>query len=406
MKAGKPKALRETNSRNILTILRNSGDLSIPELAARAHVSKTTVIKIIDMLQKSGLISAAGKGLSTVEGGKKPDLFKLNERHRLSLGIHIQSQGLRLACGDLKGNILYSAATGFRRDESTTGVVRKIVSTARGLLHDSDTVPERLLGIAVAFPGIVDFERGSIIYSPWFPSWKKNTDLRGLILKSLGFKIPCIIDNEFRFQVMAERVLGGHGGKSSIIVIGGGDGLGAGIMVSGTTIRGSHYLAGEIGHMVVNPGGDRCTCGGRGCFEAMVFRNRLLEMARSRYQDDPGSAIFIRSGPEDLAPQDVFDAAGAGDPTAESIMEDIIGWFAVALSNLIMAYDPEVIVIQGIYTGAGDGFLSRLRERLRVISLPGLEKDACIKFSSLGNNGAVTGAVSYLNEDFFRAFTG
>ncbi len=403
MTAGKPKSLKETNRKAVLSLLRKSGPITIPIISERISISKTTVIKIIEHFLSQELVKSNGKGESTDEGGKKPELFALNEHYRHAVAIHIFKDEVLCSLTDFRGETISIITKTISRNEKIENVIQDIAASTTELLNSSSISPERVLGIGIALPGIVDYDQKTVLFSPWFPSWGDQIPMGKLLKEETGIDIPIFVDNEFRFQVLAEQIYGGHGDKQNIIVIGGGEGLGAGIMVENEIKRGVHNLAGEIGHMVINPeSGEQCVCGGRGCFEAMVYRNRLLRLAKEACGGNPESLICGNKPVESITEHDVFDAADRGDPSAMKILENITDWFAIAISNLIMAHDPEIIIIHGIYTGAGDFFLERVTQKTGKVSLNRVNKNVQIVYSKLGRESGILGAAAHCINEFFK----
>ncbi len=153
----------------------------------------------------------------------------------------------------MKGTILNRISSSFDQDQDLDRVLGKIARSTRKLLSESNTELSLLLGIGVGLPGVTDFHNGVLRYSPWFSSWGNEIEFAERLRLKLGFDIPVFIDNESRFQVLAEKLAGVANNKRNMVAIDGGEGLVAGIIVIDEIKRGVHHLAGEIGHMIINP---------------------------------------------------------------------------------------------------------------------------------------------------------
>ena len=402
MKPNKPKMLKANNRQMVLDLFRNQDTLSIPRISDITALSKTTVGKIVEHFFKEGAVISAGKGASTDEGGKKPDLFQLNSVLGLAVGIQVHHLALYAVLTDLKANILHSVVMPMDNDEGLETVLQKIHTAFDRLFSESGHPPERLVGMALGFPAITNFRNGIIRTSPWFPSWGEEVLFQQSLIKELDVGAPVFIDNECRFQVLAEKKCGVAQNRKNIIAVYIRAGIVAGIMVNNEIKRGVHYLAGEIGHMVINPiGDDICNCGSRGCFEAMVYEHRLLKKAKLAAPKYPSSKIFEHNPPERIIIEDIFDAANKKDELAKQLIDEIIGWFAIAFSNLIMMVDPEIIVIQGIYAKAGDYFLENLRQQVNSCVLPKIKKDVDIAYTHFGPEVSPLGAALFVISDYF-----
>jgi predicted NBD/HSP70 family sugar kinase len=136
----------------------------------------------------------------------------------------------------------------------------------------------------------------------------------------------------------------------------------------------------------------------------MISVNRILKMAKEGHSSNKDSMIFRDKGLKDIDIYDIFNSANQGDRFARELMDDVIGWFAIGISNMILMYDPELIVIQGIYERAGDYFISELRNRVNTVSLPRINKEVRIEYSNFGKEAAAVGAAAYLiSNNFFNS---
>jgi predicted NBD/HSP70 family sugar kinase/predicted transcriptional regulator len=399
----KQKTLKQINRKVILNILRNCGEVSVADLSREVNLSKPTLMAIIDYYLKKGLVINIGKGNSTEEGGKKPNIYKFNEDGGYAIGMIISANKLAGVITNLKNKVLLKRAMQLESDEKFESVLEKIINLYNDLINSAGIDRKKIIGLAMGAYGITDFYRGEVIFSPHFPSWGKNLNLREKIKERIPDEIPIIIDNHSRFQVFAEKILGLGKDKDNIVAIQAGKGLVAGVIIENEIKRGNHYLIGEIGHMVVDQEArEICACGGKGCFEAMVTTNRVVRMAGEKYKDYPDSIIFNESGPENIDIYKIFDALNKKDKLAIEIMDDVINWFGIGISNIILMYDPQIVIIQGIYTKAGEYFLESLREKINKISLFSIKRKTEIKYSELGENAGILGAASFVLSNFFE----
>ncbi len=399
----KQKTLKQINRKVILNILRNSGELSISELSKKVNLSKPTLMKIMNYYIRNRLITIAGKGSSTEEGGKRPNIFKFNADGGYAIGMIISANRLFSVITDLKSKILDKISITLKTNEGFESVLKKIIDSYNYLINNTNSDRKRIVGLAIGAYGITNFTEGKVIFSPHFPSWGKNLDLKKEILEKIPDKIPVIVDNHSRFQVFAEKILGLGKENNNLVALQAGKGLVAGVIIENEIKRGNHSLIGEIGHMIIDPEGrEICACGGKGCFEAMVSTNRILRMAKEKYKEYPDSIIFNGNNPDAIDIYDIFDASNKGDKLASDIMDDVINWFGIGISNIILMYDPQIMIIQGIFTKAGEYFLENLRKKINKISLFSIKRETEIKYSELGDKAGVLGAASYVLSKYFE----
>ncbi|MFP4564205.1 MAG: ROK family protein [Spirochaetia bacterium] len=401
--AGKPKTLKKNNRKFVLDILRNSDVLTISEISKNTHLSKTTVIKILDYLIGKNLVIDAGKGSSTHEGGKKPNLYSFNHSYGYILSAQIFSEELYFVITDLTAKIIASISIFIQAKQSTLSIVKELHRGFEHLLRETSLSWGDIIAIAVGSHGITDSEKGVVIYSPHFSWWPNNVPFKQLLLEELENEIPIHIDNWLRFQAYAELKLGCAKGYQNIVVVDGGvDGLAAGMISSGKIVHGEHFLCGEIGHTIVNPQDTvKCVCGGMGCFEMAIEVKRLMRRAQELIPEFPDTTVKIKEEDGTICPDSIFESADRGDTLGRRLIDEIVGWFAIGLSNLILTYDPQVIIIQGLYAGAGEYFRKQLEERIKKVSLVPLKKDIEICYSRLGKERGPIGSSLYAIDEYF-----
>ncbi len=385
-------------------MIRRRDAFSVAEISRAIRLSKTTVKKTIDLLAGMRLVVSAGKGESTEEGGKKPELYRLNKAFGYVISLHVTPDSIIAVTTDLSADI-----THLRKIEVTDRELPSILGELAELAHAftaaKATSGEKLIGIVVALPGLADSSQGISIYSPHYPSWGRNVPFSDMLREKLGkdYDAPIFIDCVNRYQAVAEQEKGVAVGVTNFIIIDAlNEGLGSGIVTHGELMRGTQSLSGEIGHMTVNPiDGPPCICGNRGCFEAMVSARRIREIVREAAGRGVKSELFRRGPPDVLTLDDVCELAADGDPFCLSIIEDVARWFIVGLGNIIMVNDPELIVIQGQYVKAGESFMEKLQAGLKKIGLPDVEKKVRIVYSRLGEERGVLGGAAFVISDFF-----
>jgi predicted NBD/HSP70 family sugar kinase len=377
----------------------------VAEISHAVRLSKTTVKKTIDLLTAMKLVLSAGKGESTEEGGKKPELYRFNSNFGYVISIHITPDSIIAVTADLGADITYYRKLEVTAERGLDFILGQLVEIIRGFVAMKASSSEKLIGVVLALPGLADASRGISIYSPHYPSWGRDVPLVQLLRDKLGegYEVPIFIDCVNRYQAVAEREKGVAGGVTNFIIIDAlNEGLGSGIMTHGELVSGSQSLSGEIGHMTLNPvDGPACICGNRGCFEAMVSAKRLRGMIKDARAQGVSSPLFSNGTPDDMLIDAVCELASTGDPFCASLIDDVARWFILGLGNVIMVNDPELIIIQGQYVKAGAFFLEKLRDGMRHIGLPDVEKQVRIEYSTLGEERGVIGGASFVIDDFF-----
>ncbi len=276
-------ALRSHNAALVLDLLRAAGadGISRLELAERTGLTPQAVSKITARLREDGLAAEAGRRAST--GGKPRTVLRLVPEAGHAVGVHLDRDEVRVVLVDLRGTVV-----GERRAPLDLGagaravlaaVTEAVRETVAGVLPAGPlTRAGSLLGAGVALPGPLDHARGVLHRVTGFPEWD-GFPLREALAERLG--VPVVVDKDTNAAALG-LAAGGEGGSFAYLHLG--TGLGAGLVIGGTVHRGARTGAGEFGHQVIQLDGPPCTCGDRGCVEALclgaVARGDTAEAAR------------------------------------------------------------------------------------------------------------------------------
>ena len=386
------KDVRVSNTRKILDLLRQQPALTVGELSTETRLSRSTVAKILGILTGASVVSNRETAESTLEGGKPPRLFSLNAEGGHLIGIHYSGNHFFGSLVDLQLRVITSLAQPVRADIRAAEIVDLLEQMVRGLLLSSDTNGGRCLGIGLGAPGVTDLGLGEVVFSPHHPGIGEHLALRDLLAERLEYVAPVFVDNSIRFRTLAEQTMGHLRGVRDGAVIYCDDGIISGLLLDGQIRRGPNSLAGSIGHMTINPSDPvQCDCGGYGCWEMQVSPRRLVaemgaRLKRRAPKESPGGELTVAT---------VLDRADDGDPDAVELIEGVAHWFAVGIHNMILAYDPETIVIQGVYARPDSHFFRSLTEQITEVSLVRAPFQTRVVCSNLGKDAANIGAASY-----------
>lgn len=399
------KSLKRKNRHDVLELLRNAaGPLSILDISRQTALSKMTVHKILGLLVDKGLVTTVGKGEPGEDGGKRPTMFAFNAGYRFIFALKIAETFLVAAATDLKARILATERVSFDRETSLSEILRLIRNLLGTLAKKADFRHEECAGIVVGCHGITDSESGVIVTSPHFSSWGSNIPIRNRIEELFPFQIPVHIDNWIRYSAYGELKTGERVGDSFMVVGTEIEGIAAGLVMEGMLISGTSGLSGEIGHMIVEPRSPEiCVCGGIGCLEVMVSLRRMLGRAWASRGDWPDSQVF-RGGTKTPTPETIFAAANAGDVFACTLLDEVIGYFAVGINNIAQVCDPGLILIQGEYAKAGRYFIEQLNERLKRLSLLRMDKGTRVEYTDKDDEWTLAGAAHYVSDAYFADF--
>ncbi len=236
----------------------------------------------------------------------------------------------------------------------------------------------RLVGVGVAVPGLVQGSDGWVELAPNL-GWRE-VPFGKLLARRLGLDVPVKVGNDGHVGGLAEHLRGSGQGTDNLLYVSGDVGVGGGIILDGRIQLGACGYAGEIGHMMVNPNGRPCRCGGRGCFETEVGEESVL-VACGRSPDAGRAGL-----------REVFAAAALGEPAAVAGLHDVVIWLARGLASLVNVLDTELVILGGTLAGllpaVGPGLAAELASLTTLTS----RHPVPIVASGLGEDSAMVGA--------------
>ncbi len=319
---------------------------------------------------------------------------------RPAIGIDIG--GTKVAAGlvDVDGQVLRRARRETPDRSQSPQVVEDTIAEVIEELRDH----REAIAVGIGAAGFVDASRSSVLFAPHL-SWR-HEPLRDAMRKRVG--LPVVVENDANAALWAESRFGAGQGESAIVGVNLGTGIGGGVLLDGLLYRGRFGVAGEFGHMQVVPGGHRCECGNRGCWEQYASGNALVrearELAGARSPVAHALLALVDGDLSRITGPLVTQAATAGDPAASELFDDVGRWLGIGLANLAAAFDPGLFVIGGGVSEAGELLLSPAREAFRrQLTGRGFRPEARVVRAQLGNDAGLIGAAD-LARDRARIF--
>lgn len=236
-------------------------------------------------------------------------------------------------------------------------------------------LPPVAAGVSTAGP--LDPRTGTYQYPPNLPGWHGHT-MRPVLAERLG--VPVEIGHDATLAAIAEARYGARAGARDLLYVTVSTGIGAGIVAGGRAVTGSRGGAGEVGHLIVNPGGRACGAGCPGCLEGQSSGSAIAGIASERFG-------------RPLRAEEVMALADAGDEIAEAIVGEALEFLGAGLSGLLAALDPEVIVLGGgVARGLGERRWDALLAAAARYALPRYEGRVPLELTTLGDDASLLGA--------------
>ena len=305
--------------------------------------------------------------------------------------------GLDVGGTTFKAGVVTEDGRIVHKDAMPTGIERPyqeiiadMAALCKKVAEDAGIPMSEIKSIGVGVPGLFDNKTGMIPFCtnlgwhdiPFVAEMKKHLDT------------PVYGDNDATVAGLAESVAGVSAGIRDCVFLTLGTGVGGGIIIDGKPYSGAHGCGSEIGHMMIKMGGELCTCGNYGCFERYASATAIIREARKAMAEHPESSMLAACGgdPEKLNAKIVIDAAKAGDETAKTVFDGYVHALAVGIINIINMLDPEVIVLGGGVSAAGEILHDAVREAVKPMVFFKTMPYARIELAQLGNDAGIIGA--------------
>lgn len=294
---------------------------------------------------------------------------------------------LRAAVVDEHGKVI-QRRTAETPDEATP---EAIIETVVGLLDaTAKSVEAAPVAACIATAGLIDAEHGRVILAPNIPGFR-NLVLTAPITERLG--LPAYIENDASAAALGEFRFGAGKGTRHLLHATLGTGVGGGIVVGGHLYRGASGLAGEIGHIIIEPKGPRCTCGSRGCLEAMVSGVAFAERARVLLETKKPPLLIEIIGDGEPTAAALYEAARRGDTTCEAEIRHGGHLLGLGLGSLVNVLNPDAVTLSGGLLGMGEMLLQPAREAMQSLAY-GPASGTPVRLSELGDDAGLLGAAA------------
>ena len=303
------------------------------------------------------------------------------------IGIDLGGTNIKGALVSAEGEILKEHSIPTRVDLGPEAVAGRIGQVIAQLSIGEDTVG----GVGVGCPGTVDDASGIVRFAANLNF--VNFDLRSALRAHTA--LPIHLGNDANAAALGEALFGCGRGAESTIVVTLGTGVGGGVVLDGKMLTGYTGAASELGHMVIRAGGEECTCGRRGCFEAYASATALIRETKRAMAAHPESRMHAAAEENGAVDgRTAFIAAQRGDAAAQAVVDRYLDDLACGVANIVNIFFPEVIALSGGVANQGDTLLVPLRERVRALSYGSryAVRHTRIELCTLGYRAGVIGA--------------
>jgi predicted NBD/HSP70 family sugar kinase len=375
--------VKDYNEVVVLGLVRSSGPIGRPAIAAATGLTLQTVSNISRRLLAAGTV---------LEEGTNPRkrALRINPDAGYAIGIQLVRASLAVGVVDLGGEIRARTETAIGQEEEPQAVLERLKALVDEAVDTAGIDPEKLLGAGIGAPGPLDLREGTLLNVLHPQSWT-NFPLAHEVAKALGLRT--IMDNDATAAALGEHWRGVGGGAESFVYLYLGVGMGAGLVLDGQAYRGLRGNTGEISHIQVDPQGPACECGSRGCLALYTNPDGLLREA--------AKATLEALEPVKHPPTTLDQLVEHDDPRIARVLQQAGEHLAKVMADTARVLDPELIVLGGpLVPTLGEPFAHAIREALQDIEEPGAPPPR-VELSTNASDAGVIGAATLVLHDLY-----
>jgi predicted NBD/HSP70 family sugar kinase len=387
IRIGSLESLRRLNRLRVIDALRADELISRADIARRTGLSRSTVSSLVSDLQADGLVVERSEHATAHgdQGGRPPILLSFDPSAGAAVGIDFGHRHLRVAVADLASNLLAARELALDTDRAALDGLDAATELVAAALHDAGVDRSRVVGAGMGLPGPIEQRSGVIGSASILPGW---VGLAAADEMRRRLDLPIAVDNDANLGALAEAAFGAGRGASDVVYLKVSSGIGAGLILNGRIYRGAAGLAGELGHVLVDPEGLVCRCGNRGCLETVAASGAVRDRLRATHGD--------------LTVAELLHRAASGDQGCRGAIADAGRAIGLAVADLLNVLNPELVVVGGELGRAGDVLLDGMRESLARAALPAAAASARLVAGVLGDRAQVLGAVALVSSQADR----
>lgn len=379
---GNVDLVKQLNGAAVYRLIDQHGPISRIQIAELSQLAPASITKITRQLLDRGLIKEVDQQAST--GGRRATSIICENRPFHTIAVRLGLRDTTLALYDLSGKKL--AETRYAIAEQTQEALEgALVHSLKRFIADQQHRLRQLIAISVVLPGLMDTEQGIVHYMPdiAITQWHLAANLQR------QFNLACFIGHDIRSLALAEHYFGTTQDCADSLLVRVHRGTGAGIIVNGQIFLGSRGNVGEIGHLQLDPLGERCHCGNFGCLET-VAANSAIER-RVQYLLQQGYPSLLTTFPCGTSPaiKDICQAAYQGDTLAKNVIEQVGHHLGNVLAIAINLFNPQKVVIAGEITAASDLLLPAIQACINNQALKDFRQDLPVVISTLEHTSAI-----------------
>lgn len=375
-------AIKDANRASIVDVLRRGGSATRAQLMDATGLSRATVSSLVGEMRSQGLVSEQRSAV--VNGfGRPAAAIVLNRSAGLAIGIDVGVRHVAVAVGDLSHRVLAERWVALPHGHRASDGVRTVLRCIEETLSEAEADPRQIVGAAISIAAPISPDTGGMMVPGVLGGWN-GPELATEVARRWNIRVA--VENDANLGALGEWVWGDAKGAKTLLYIKIASRVGLGIVTDGAIHHGAEGCAGELGHVTVDPHGDLCWCGRRGCLEMYVGGEGLIR----KLGVESGNRIDLRylvAHAEDISPE------------LPGLIERGAHVLAEAVSTLALLFNPSVIVFGGEIAMLGERLLGPVRQAVQAVPFGSPVR---VELSSLEDRASVAGALALVLSDASR----
>ncbi|MDX9882179.1 MAG: ROK family protein [Prolixibacteraceae bacterium] len=365
--------------------------LTNPDINSQMGLSTPKIISLLNELKSESIVEEIGQADSS--GGRRPVLYGLKKDALYTVGITINLYRTTIFIFDGRNEAICEPEIVNINISEGVGIIDQIVARTNALIERQKIDHHKIVGAGIEIPGLVNYELGVN-----FTHLKTSRPLLEVFQEKLA--LPVVIENDAKARTYAELKFGSARDRKNVLVLELDWGIGLGMVLNGKLYRGKNSLAGEFGHLPMIENDILCGCGKKGCLETIASGTAIARMAREGIRAGKSSMLtrLVNEDLDKIEPKTVVEAANAGDQYSITILTGVGEWLGKSIAFLIQIFNPELIVLSGRVSNAGQYILTPIQQAINIYCNPDLSKEVKIRISELDKYAGVRGVTAMLME--------
>jgi N-acetylglucosamine repressor len=386
--------------KQVIDIFYKEGLKTIAELCDATNNSIPSITNIMNELSAEGLVENFGIGES--KGGRKPSVYGLKPDAGVIVSIDLSRKYSRIGIFNLHNEQIGRILEVNQGLENSDNFLATLKEETDNLLANNKISKKSLLGFGITIPGLIDIKKGISYSYPQFGD-KPIADTFEKLFGKRAF-----IEHDTKAMAVGEAWFGYAKGKSNVLFINIGSGIGLGIIINGELYHGNSGFCGEFGHIQMDSDGELCYCGKIGCLETIASGTALVKKSQEKIKNGKSSIIsnIVNKKTDKITLKTIIDAANNGDLFAIELIEEAGEYLAKGISILIHLFNPEAIIIGGEMAEAGNLITDPIRQKLNKYTMLRLKQDTRIVQSELKEKAGLMGTLPMVVSNTFAHLYG